>query len=83
MSTETEIYTVLSEIFRDVFMRDIVINPELSAKDVDGWDSLKQIEILVEVQERLNLKLSTREVDQLNTVGDLLRVLIAKSSAAK
>ncbi len=48
MTTEAEIYRDLSEIFADVFMRDdIVLSAPLTAKDVKGWDSFKQIEIIM------------------------------------
>ena len=48
MPTEAEIYGALTEIFRDVFNRDdLALKPELTAKDVPGWDSFKQIEIIM------------------------------------
>jgi acyl carrier protein len=38
---EAQIYPRLAEIFENVFDDDsIAVTPELSAKDVDGWDSL-------------------------------------------
>ena len=73
---EQEIYAALEEIFADVFMRDeMKLTPELSAKDVPGWDSFKQIEILVATEERFGFKLNTREIDALKNVGDLARVI--------
>lgn len=43
MPTDAEIYAALTEIFRNVFMRDdLVLRPELTAKDVKGWGSFKQ-----------------------------------------
>jgi acyl carrier protein len=42
-----EIYEGLNEIFRDVFMRDIALRADLSARDVEDWDSYKQIEIII------------------------------------
>ena len=42
MPTEAEIYGALTEIFRDVFMRDdLALNPDLSAKDVPGWELIQ------------------------------------------
>jgi acyl carrier protein len=76
--TDAEIYPVLNEIFRDVFMRDVALRPELTAKDVPGWDSFKQIEIIVALEERYNIKFHTRELDNLRSVGDLVTVLSAK-----
>jgi acyl carrier protein len=78
--SETEIYAALGEIFRDVFLKDdIELRPELSAKDVPGWDSFKQIDIILAVEEKYRIKLNTRELDSLNNVGDLVRVITAKT----
>jgi acyl carrier protein len=75
-----EIYADLTEIFCEVFMRDdIVLTPELSAKDVQGWDSFKQIEIIVSVEEKFGIKFNTREIDGLKNVGDLATLVAAKA----
>jgi len=74
------IYVALTEIFNDVFMvDDMKLTPPLSAKDVSGWDSFKQIEIMVSVEERFNIKLNTREIDSLKCVGDLAEVIAKKT----
>ncbi len=80
MTDQARIYDALTEIFNDVFMRDdMKLTPELSAKDVDGWDSFKQIEIMVSVEERFGIKLNTREIDGLKNVGDLADVIGKKA----
>jgi acyl carrier protein len=80
MTDQTKIYADLTEIFNDVFMRDdMKLTPELSAKDVAGWDSFKQIEIMVSVEERFGIKLNTREIDALRNVGDLADVIAKKT----
>jgi acyl carrier protein len=80
MPTEPEIYSAMTEIFHDVFMRDdLVLKAELSAKDVQGWDSFKQIEIIMATEERFGMKFTTRELDSLQNVGDLVRVVAAKT----
>ncbi len=79
---QTEIYTALTEIFNDVFMTDdMELTPALSAKDVAGWDSFKQIEIMISVEERFGIKLNTREIDSLKNVGDLAEVVAKKTGA--
>ncbi|MGH7210440.1 MAG: acyl carrier protein [Acetobacteraceae bacterium] len=81
MPTETEINTALTEIFRDVFNRDdMELTPALSAKDVEGWDSFKQIEIIIATEERFGIKMTTRELDSLRNVGDLVRVVGGKAT---
>ena len=78
--SEAEIYAALGEIFLDVFLTDdIELRPELSAKDVPGWDSFKQIDIILAVEEKYRIKLNTRELDSLQNVGDLVRVIAAKT----
>ena len=77
---EPEIYETLTTIFRDVFLRDdLVLSPELSASDIAGWDSFKHIEIIIAVQEHYGITFRTRELDSLNNVGDLVRLIVSKT----
>jgi acyl carrier protein len=76
-----EIYDALTLIFQDVFLRDdFVLTPTLSAKDVPGWDSFKQIEIIIAAEQHFGIKLTTREVEGLTNVGDLVSVVMRYSS---
>ena len=59
---------------------DIVLSPALSADDVEGWDSLKQVDIIIAVEERFDIKFTTKELDQLDRVGDLVTLIVAKAS---
>ena len=80
--TEPEIYQALTGIFHDVFMRDdIVLKPELTARDVPGWDSFKQIEIIVSLEERYGFRFHTKQLDSLHNVGDMVRVVMAHAGA--
>jgi acyl carrier protein len=82
MAAEVEIYSALTEIFHEVFMReDLVLTPVLSAKDVKGWDSFKQVEIIIATQEHFAIKLHTRDLDRLHNVGDLATAIAQKLAA--
>jgi len=60
---ESLIYARLTEIFKDVFDEDsIEVAPELSAKDVDGWDSLTHIRLILTVEKAFKIKFSTSEI---------------------
>lgn len=79
MADEAAILGDLNEIMRDVFMRDdLAVTATTTAKDVAGWDSFKQIEIIMAVEEHYGIKLHTRDLDQLASVGDLVRVVKSK-----
>ena len=76
---EADIYAALEPIFHDVFMRDdIQLTPAMTAKDIEGWDSFKQIEIILAVEGQYHIKFNTRELDSLLSVGDLVRVIASK-----
>jgi acyl carrier protein len=78
--TEPEIYDALTIIFHDIFLRDdLVLSDGLSARDVTDWDSFKQIEIIIAAESRFGVKFTTRELDSLDNVGDLVRLVAAKT----
>ena len=77
--SDEEIYLGITETIRDVFMRDdLVATPELTAADVDGWDSFKQIEIVIATEERFGVKFTGKEIDGMKRVGDMARLVSAK-----
>ncbi len=81
MASEAEIYTALTEMFRDIFQRDdMELTPTLNARDVQGWDSFKQIEIVMASEERWGIKFRTRELDSLQSVGDLVAMIGRKTA---
>lgn len=76
---EPEIYQRLGEIFEDVFDDDsISVKPELSAKDVDGWDSLTHIRLILTIEKAFKIKFSTSEIGKLQNVGDLVGLIKAR-----
>jgi acyl carrier protein len=73
---EAQIYSRLAEIFEDVFDEDTIeITPEMSAKDVDGWDSLTHIRLILTIEKAFKIKFSTSEIGRLETVGDLVSLI--------
>lgn len=76
---EAQIYVRLTEIFEDVFDEDsIVVTPELAAKDVDGWDSLTHIRLILTVEKAFKIKFSTSEMGKMENVGDLVKLIKAR-----
>jgi acyl carrier protein len=77
---EQAIYDRLTKIFEDVFDEDsIVITPNLTAKDVDGWDSLTHIRLMLTVEKAFNVKFSASEIGKLENVGDLVKQIKART----
>lgn len=77
---EAQIYTRLSGVFDDVFEEDsIKLTPSLSAKDVDGWDSLTHIRLILTIERAFKIKFSTSEIGKLENVGDLVMLIKTKT----
>lgn len=73
------IYIDLLPIFQDVFDRDdIALNPELSARDVDGWDSLSNIRLFVSIEQAFGIRFTSDEVTTLRNVGELVDAIKCK-----
>jgi len=74
-----ELYHKLTSVFHDVFENeDLVVAPGLSARDVDGWDSLNHLRLVLSVQKAFGVKFSAHEIAQLKNVGDLASLIQAK-----
>ncbi len=72
------ILAALTEIFHDVLGDDeLVLSDATSAEDVEGWDSMTHINIVVAAEQRFRVKFGTAEIDDLKNIGDFV-ALIAK-----
>jgi len=77
---EAQVYARLAPIFHDVFDEDsIELTPELTAKDVDGWDSLNHIRLLLTIEKAFKVKFTTSEIGSLANVGDLVKLIKARA----
>jgi acyl carrier protein len=74
-----EIYQKLSGVFQEVFDDDsIVVRPELTAHDVEEWDSIRHIRLVLTVERAFGVKFSASEVGKLKNVGDLAALVDSK-----
>jgi acyl carrier protein len=75
-----DVCTELTNVMRVVFDDDsIEIRDEMTAKDVNGWDSLTNIDLVVAVEKHFKIKLTTREVSGLKNVGELVHLVEQKA----
>jgi acyl carrier protein len=69
----------LTAIFRDVLDDDsIVLTDGTTADDVEGWDSLTHVNLLVAVEKGFGIRMSTREVKSMRNVGDFVDIITQK-----
>jgi len=69
----------LNEIFCQVFDEDdLQISPEMTANDVDGWDSLSHINLIVAVESAFKIRFNQKELLTFKNIGDLLASIESK-----
>jgi acyl carrier protein len=69
----------LQKIFRDVFDDDkLVIHDKMSAVDIEDWDSLAQINIIIAIEKEFEIKFNLKEVTSLKNIGETLDLISTK-----
>ena len=72
----------LTTIFRNTFFQpDLVIDDDMTAGDVEGWDSLTHINLILAVEKEFDIALTTRDVRSMKNVGDLMQLIAKKTEA--
>lgn len=74
-----KILNELTGIFRDIFdNEEIVAKPELCAYDVEEWDSLSHIQLVVAIEKHWNIKFTAREIMKWQNVGEMVQGIAEK-----
>jgi acyl carrier protein len=74
-----EVKKKLNNVFQQVFDNDSVqISDHTTAKDIEGWDSLTHVNLIVAVEKRFKVAFSTKEIMGLRNVGDFLKLIEKK-----
>ena len=71
-----EIKNELNKIFVRAFKdEELIVNTEMSANDVEGWDSISHMIMISMVEERFHINIKLRELLSLKNVGDLIEII--------
>lgn len=77
---DAQIYSLLAGVFKAVFDDETIeVIPQLTAKDVDGWDSLTHIRLILSVEKVFKIKFTNSEITNLENVGDLVALIRARA----
>jgi acyl carrier protein len=78
-----EIMEQLTKVFRSVFDDDSIrLTPSTGAADIEEWDSLNQIKIILACEHSFKIKLNARKVNTLENVGQMIDYLEHELAAA-
>jgi acyl carrier protein len=78
-----DIIRQLTIVFHETFQDDtIILHDGMTAADIDEWDSLEHIVLVLAVERAFAVKLNPAEVGQLENVGKMVDLLVKKTAAA-
>ena len=74
----------LNKIFQTVFDDETIsITPDMTANDIDGWDSLSHVNLITAIETKFNIRFTQKELLTQRNIGNLLsdidRILINKN----
>jgi acyl carrier protein len=76
---DAQIYSLLASVFHEVFDDETIdVTPQLAAKDVDGWDSLTHIRLILSVEKVFKIKFTNSQIANLENVGELVALIRAR-----
>ncbi|MCW1967549.1 MAG: acyl carrier protein [Anaerolineae bacterium] len=79
--TQSNLDTRFETIFREIFdNEDLILRDDMSAKDIDGWDSLAQINLIVAIESEFGIRFKSNELASLANVGALKQAVSARVS---
>jgi acyl carrier protein len=77
---KAQLYSKLTAIFREVFDEDeLNVTPQTTADDVDGWDSLSHIRLVLAISKAFGVKFSASEIGNLKNVGEFVSLIEKKA----
>jgi len=80
MLTASEVYQRLTTVLQEVFDDDgLQATPDLTASDVEGWDSLKHVRLVLSVEKAFHISFAASEIGNLKNIGELATLIEAKA----
>jgi acyl carrier protein len=77
---KAQVYSKLTAVFCEVFDEDeLNLSPQTTAEDVDGWDSLSHIRLVLAVSKAFGIKFSASEIGNLKNVGEFADLIEKKT----
>lgn len=77
--TREEIYKQLDEVFQDVFDDESIhVSDSTTADDIEDWDSLEHINLVVAIENKFGIKFNMNEVTSMKNVGEMVDIILER-----
>jgi acyl carrier protein len=75
---QADVIARLQGVFDDLFLEPVKVTPELTAQDVEEWDSLLHISLVVAVEKAFNVRFRVGEVEATKSVGEFADLILRR-----
>ncbi len=72
---ESEVFSKIQKVFDEVFLETVVVTPELTADDVEEWDSLSHVSLVLAIEQEFGIRFRVGEVEGTKNIGDLAALI--------
>ncbi|RYE19233.1 MAG: acyl carrier protein [Sphingobacteriales bacterium] len=77
--TKQEVISQFDDIFRDQLDNDdITVNENTTAKDIEEWDSLSHVQLIVAIEKKFKVKFTSKEIQCWQNVGQMADTVVSK-----
>lgn len=75
-----QVLKILNEVFCQIFDdEELVIDESTTAADIEDWDSLEHINLIVACEKKFSIKFDISEIGKMKNVGDMVAMIVKKS----
>lgn len=79
--TREEAYVRVNKVFRDIFDDEtITVTDKTTAADIEDWDSLEHINLIVALEEEFGMKFTMGEITGMKDVGESVDLILARAT---
>jgi acyl carrier protein len=79
--TRDEVLAKLQEVFNNVFVQDVVVTADLTADDVEEWDSLVHVTLVVAVERAFGIRFGVGEVEATRNAGEFADLICLRAGS--
>ena len=82
MNTVEKLIREVESIFKDVLENDsIVLSSETTSSDIEEWDSLNHIALVVAIEKKFNIRFTAKEIQDFKNVGEMCEGILLKKKS--
>jgi acyl carrier protein len=74
----------VTAVFRNVFDDDsLVITPQTTAADIDGWDSVMHVSLTLHIEKTFGIRFTSTQIASMNNVGDMVAIIEVRQAGKR